>query len=282
MPSAILSPLPMKDYLEIFKSLDPPFQGDFEDSLLGPEFDRELDTVRRMWTECGYKPGVGACLTFFLLRDFLVMHEDAAPPRFASFRSMADSFHRTDLFIREVTDSGREPTGGISSPRVRGLLHGIMRRHERVAIPIWMMVHFGFSLTENVEKQCPALEEEDKRLHLSYMAKTFRIMGIPFTEDRASLERFSRAIEREHVGLSPNAERHVLNILVLGEMVGVSSGFDRLNPILPDPTRALFKEIYPRVRPRLPKRFAARYLGPLLMKRAVGPVRKPSRAPAAA
>ena len=62
------------------------------------------------WTpsDSGHRPGIGAYLNFFLLRDFIVTHDTAHPPRFKSFRSMADSFYQTDLFIREVTDSGRK------------------------------------------------------------------------------------------------------------------------------------------------------------------------------
>ena len=89
----------MADYLELFQRFDPPYQR-FENSMLGAGFAAELDTVSRMWFACGYRPGIGAYLNFFLLRDFIVTHDTAHPPRFHSFRSMADSFYRTDLFIR--------------------------------------------------------------------------------------------------------------------------------------------------------------------------------------
>lgn len=83
----------------------------FDDSILGPEFPGELDLVSRLWFRCGYRPGIGAYLNVFLLRDFITTHDTNYPPRFETFKSMATSFYRTDLFIRDVTDSGREATG---------------------------------------------------------------------------------------------------------------------------------------------------------------------------
>src|SRR5262249_18388619 len=145
-------------------------------------------------------------LNFFLLRDFIVTHDTAYPPRFQSFRSMAGSFYQTDLFIRDVTDSGRVATGGISAAPVRRTLQAIMQRHQRLAIPAWMMTYFGFSLLENVEKQCAPLSADEQRLHLAYMSKAYRLMGIAFGERRPLLEAFSRRVEAAHTGASPNLE----------------------------------------------------------------------------
>jgi hypothetical protein len=263
----------MSDYLEIYRQFDAPFEA-FENSMLGAEFGEELATVSRLWFGCGYRPGIAAYLNFFLLRDFILTHDTAFPPRFASFRSMADSFYQTDLFIRDVTDSGARPTGGISSRAVRSLLAGIMKRHQKISIPAWMMTYFGFSLMENVEKQCAPLTDEEKRLHLAYMAKTYRIMGVPFSRRRDLLETFSRAVEEEQAGLSPNLEKHARNILLLGEMVGVSSSYPAISAMLPERPRAVFSGIYAKVRPNAVRRQGARLLGRLLMKRAVGEPRK--------
>lgn len=263
----------MTDYLEIFRQFDQPYER-FDNSMLGPGFGAELDTVSRFWFACGYRPGIGAYLNFFLLRDFIVKHDTAFPPRFESFRSMADSFYQTDLFIRDVTDSGRKPTGGISSARTRGILKSIMKRHERLSIPIWMMTHFGFSLLENVEKQCGAVTDMEKQRHLAYMSKAYRLMGVPFSEDRAAMEHFARTVEQEHAALSPNVEKHARNILFLGEMVGVSSRYEVISAMLPEATREVFREIYQRVHPSSPRRLWARLLGRLLMKQAVGAPRK--------
>ncbi len=124
----------MSNYLEIYARFDPPYEA-FDHGQLGPRFAEELKTVSRLWFACGYGQGIGSYLNFFLLREFIVTHDTAYPPRFHSFRSMAESFYHTDLFIRQVTDSGRVPTGGISSQAVRATLKSMMERHRRIAIP---------------------------------------------------------------------------------------------------------------------------------------------------
>jgi len=187
---------------------------------------------------------------------------------------MADSFYQTDLFIRAVTDSGLKATGGISSREVRDLLFQIMARHQNVSIPIWMMTYFGFSLLENVEKQCPGFTEKEKQWHLQYMAKTYRIMGMPFSSDRAAMEAFARAVETAHAGPSPHLEKHARNILILGEMVGAPSAYEAISSFLPEKTRQIFQPIYSRVRPSFLKRTGARIMGKILMKQAVGAPRK--------
>lgn len=263
----------MKDYLALYDQFDAPYEK-FERSMLGSEFPQELELVSRLWFTCGYRQGIAAYLNFFLLSDFIVTHDTAFPPRFQSFRSMADSFYQTDLFIRDVTDSGLKPTGGISSNHVRVLVAQIMQRHKKISIPLWMMTYFGFSLLENVEKQCAPLSQEEKRLHLAYMAKTYRIMGMPFSEQREKMERFARLVEAAHTDRSQNLEKHAHNILVLGEMVGVSSAYDQISVMLPEKPRAIFQEIYPRVRPKFVRKYGARIAGKILMKQAVGKPRK--------
>ncbi len=131
--------------------MDPPYR-DFQRSDLGHDFAEQLKLVSRLWFACGYRPGIAAYLNFFLLEAFIVKHDSAFPPRFATFKSMADSFYRTDLFIRDVTDSGVHPTGGISSEMVRKTLKDLMARHQAIEIPGWMMTHFGLSLLESVER----------------------------------------------------------------------------------------------------------------------------------
>jgi hypothetical protein len=263
----------MTAYLEIYRQFDPPYPA-FDNSMLGPEFPAELDLVSRLWFRCGYRPGISAYLNFFLLRDFITTHDTNYPPRFESFRSMAASFYQTDLFIRAVTDSGAQPTGGISSPRVREMLTQIQERHRRVGIPLWMMTYFGFSLLENVEQHCAPLTDEERRLHLAYMSKTYRIMGVPFSEKRELMEKFSRLVEEEQAAVTENLPKHSRHILRLGEMVGVSSRADAILPMLPPRTRALFEPLYPKVAPGLPRRLWSRLLGRLLMPRAVGQPRK--------
>jgi hypothetical protein len=263
----------MSAALELAGQFDPPYER-FDSSMLGPEFPAELDLVSRLWFRCGYRPGIGAYLNFFLLRDFITTHDTNYPTRFRTFRSMAQSFYQTDLFIRDVTDSGAKPTGGLSSAAVRQTLAQIQQRHQRVRIPLWMQTYFGFSLLENVEKQCAPLTDDEKRRHLAYMSKTYRIMGFPFSEKRDLMERFSRQVEEEQAAVTENVPRHAIHILRLGEMIGVPSGPDSILPMLPPRTRAEFEPLYPKVRPGPLRRVWSRFLGKLLMPKAVGEPRK--------
>ena len=259
----------MSDYLEIYQRFDPPFAA-FDRSLLGPEFAQELTVVSTMWFACGYRPGIASYLNFFLLRDFITTHDTAYPPRFRSFQSMAKSFYQTDLFVRDVTDSGKHPTGGISGRKIREELQRIMARHQRIRIPSWMMTYFGFSLLEMVEKQCAPLTDEQRRRHLAYMAKAYRIMGLAFSQRRDLMEDFARRIEAAHAGVAPQVERHARNILLLGEMAGVSSKYDAIMAMLPERTRAAFEPVYARVAPNALRRLGARIAGRVLLPQAIG------------
>ncbi len=261
--------MPVKSFMTNFEAFEKPY-AHFENSMLGNEFVNELQTVSRLWFQCGYRPGIAAYLNFFLLTDFITTHDRAHPPRFMTFRSMADSFYKTDLFIRDLSDSGKEPTGGISSRKVRGMLQGMMKRHQRVSIPDWMMTYFGFSLLENVEKQCLPLSKQEKRWHLAYMSKAYRIMGFPFSENRELLERFARDVEEGHAGVAAKVLQHTRHILCIGEMIGVSSRWEDLSPMLPEKTRLVFQEIYEEVKPGPFKVLACRVAGKLFMKRAAG------------
>jgi len=202
--------------LELYRSFDPPYEK-FERSLLGPQFAAELDLVSRLWFRCGYRPGIGAYLNFFLLRDFITTHDTNFPPRFKSL------------------------TGGISSAKVRDMLHAIQERHVKVRIPPWMQTYFGWSLLENVEKQCAPLRDE-----------------------RASMERFARAIEAEQAALGASVAKHARHILRIGEMIGVPSGANSILAMLPQRTRAVFEPLYPKVRPGTLRALWCRVLGRLL------------------
>jgi hypothetical protein len=263
----------MTGYLQLYESFQPPYER-FDNTMLGAEFPAELDLVSRLWFRCGYRPGIAAYLNFFLLREFITTHDERFPPRFRSLGSMAKSFYQTDLFIREVTDSGSRPSGGISSARVRSQLQGIQRRHAKIGIPPWMQAYFGFSLLENVEKQCAPLMPEERRLHLAYMAKTYRIMGFRFSESRADLERFAREIEAEQAALTERVPAHSRHILRIGEMIGVSSSAQSVLPMLPPATRGVFEPLYPQVRPGPLRRWWSRILGRILLPKAVGEPRR--------
>lgn len=258
----------MASYLTLHAQMAPALES-FDRAALGPDLGAELDTVRRLWLQCGYRPGIGAYLNFFLLRDFITLHDEVFPARFASFRPMARSFYATDLFIRAVTDSGREPSGGLEAPSVRAQLAAIMRRHTTLSIPAWMMTYFGYSLLQNVEKQCSPPPAERRR-HLAYMTKVYRVMGMPFAEQRELMDEFAREVESAQAGATPQLEKHARDILVLGEMVGVSSKPASILPMLSDAARAVFAPILPRVQPGPLRRLSARGAGRLLMPRAAG------------
>lgn len=258
----------------LLSRMEPPFAGDPGDAALGPGFARELAVTARLWFRSGYAQGIGAYLNFFLLSEFIETHDRAYPPRFANMRSMARSFYQTDLFVRRVTDSGVEPSGGISNPAVRRSLRAIMHRHARLSIPPWMMTYFGFQLLEAVEHECAPVADQERRLHLAYMAKAFRIMGIPFSADRELMEEYARCVEARHAGRSADLERHARNILMIGEMLGVSSDADRITAMLPDATRVVYAPIHARVRPGPVRRRILRAAGRLLMKRALGEPRE--------
>ena len=246
--------------------------------MLGPEFPRELDLVSRLWFRCGYRPGIGVTLNFLLLGDFLALHQLKYSSRFPSLRAMVDAFRRIDLFVRAVTDSGALPSGGISSPRVRSILETIRNRHARSGIPGWMLTYFGFSVVEMVERQC-VLSAEEKHLHLAYIGKALRIMGVPFTQNRGDLERFARQVEERHAAVVADAPKLLRNVLCIAEMAGESSGPESILDMLPPAVRAVLEPMYPDVRPSLSARIACRLLGRFLLPRAVGVSRaaKPAR-----
>lgn len=237
--------------------------------MLGPEFPRELDLVSRLWFRCGYRPGIAVTLNFLLLGDFLALHQLKYASRFPSLRAMMDAFRRIDLFVRAVTDSGSQPSGGISSPGVRTILAAIRNRHARSGIPGWMLTYFGFSVVEMVERQS-VLSAEEKRLHLAYIGKAFRIMGVPFTQNRDDLERFARQVEERHAGVVGDAPKLLRHVLYIAEMAGESSGPESILNMLPPAIRAVFEPLFPDVRPALSGRIACRLLGRFLLPRAVG------------
>ncbi|HUR38089.1 MAG TPA: hypothetical protein VM222_01295 [Planctomycetota bacterium] len=119
---------------EVYPRFHPPFTS-FDRRHLGTECSAELDRVSRLWFRCGYRPGIDASLNFFLLRDFITTPDTAYPPRFKTFKAMDTPFYKTDLFIRDVTDSGAKPTGGISNPNVREMLHHLQQRRQNGMIP---------------------------------------------------------------------------------------------------------------------------------------------------
>src|SRR5690606_28065822 len=122
-------------------------------------------------------------------------------------------------------------------------------RHRRLGIPLWMMSWFGWTLFEAVEAQCAPMSAEQQRLHLGYMARTYRLMGVPFAADRERMTAFARAVERAHAGISPQIEQRARDILCIGEAIGVSSRPAYLLPLLPEAVRPTLAGVANRVRP---------------------------------
>lgn len=253
----------------LFARMDPGWQEDSEVDL-GAAYDFELAITSKLWIQSGYQQGIVAYLNFFLLKDFIELHDIASPSRFESFRSMADSFYQTDLFVRDVTDSGVHPGDGIRDPKVRALLRGIMQRHQRVSIPPWMMTYFGFQLLEAVEQEAPEFRADERAAHLVYMCRAYRIMGIPFSADRGLMQEFARAVEKRFAGTSENLAKYARNILLLGEMVGVSSSPETITARLPAATRRIYAPLHRTYRPGILWRGASRLAGRLLVKKAIG------------
>jgi len=253
---------------DLLAQMQPPLEADPGDDAWDEAFATQLRATADLWFRAGYGGGITAYLNFFLLADFIDLHDRADRARFASMRSMGESFYRTDLFVRRVTDSGAEPTGGISNPSVRKALRSIMQRHARLAIPPWMMTYFGYQLLEAVEQECSPVGDDQAALHLSYMTTTYRIMGIAFSDDRPLMRAYARAVETRHAAPSPALDRHARNILRIGEMVGVRSA--RIPAKLPEATRAVYAPVHRTVCPGPLRRALLRAAGRLLMRRAIG------------
>lgn len=247
----------MNGHEELYGRLQPPFS-EWDPALLGSEFIAERAATRRIWRAAGYRHGIAAYLNFFLLREVILTHDAARPSRFFSLYAMAHASYKTFQFMQEMTHSGFKASGGIASETVRAWIGRVDEQHRQLEVPGWVMTYIGFNLLEMAEKEAGASEAREKQLHLTYMSKAYRLMGIAFSDDRDLMERFSRQVEEQHAGDSPNLRRHLKHFLLLGEVVGVSSAYEKIAPLLPDKTRKVFQNIYPEVRPGFLPRCAAR------------------------
>lgn len=262
------------DHERLFDEMDPPWATPPED-VLRDGFPQELELVSRVWFETGRRPTLAAHLNLTLLCELALTHDRELPQRFQSLRSLRRSFVETDRFLRDVTDSGRKATGGISSDDVRTRLAFVADRIRRSRIPRWMPTYFAFSLVECVERAAPGLGPEEKQLHLGYLSKAFRLMGLSFSNRREQMEEFARQAEGAHTGRSPFVERHVRDLLLLAEMLGLPADFNALATLLPDDSRRLFREIWPQACPDPWQRQLARASGRFFASPAAG---KPRRA----
>ncbi|HKJ89289.1 MAG TPA: hypothetical protein VKA48_12375, partial [Gammaproteobacteria bacterium] len=110
-----------EDLAALFARLDPPL-GPGETPRPDPG---DLEAARYLWRAGSYRCGITAYLVFFLLGDFLAHARRMRPRRFGSLAPFARSFDYTDRFIKQVTDSGRKPSGGLANLRVAELLRRI-------------------------------------------------------------------------------------------------------------------------------------------------------------
>jgi hypothetical protein len=248
------------EHEKLFEELDPPWDAAPEEELRH-EFPQQLELVSRLWFETGLRPGIAAHLNLALLCELSLTHDREFPRRFQSLRSLRRSFLATDRLLRDVTDSGKKPTGGISAPRVQSSLAFVSDRLRKASIPRWMPTYVAWSLVQCVERAATELVAEEKRLHLGYMSKAFRLMGLRFTDRRDQIAEFGHHVEGAHTGRSPFVARHARNLLLLAEMLGLSTEYHELAPLLPEAPRALFREIYPEVRPEGWQRHLARASG---------------------
>jgi hypothetical protein len=254
-------PSPLPEALQaLYARLNPPLAR--EDA--GPVDPREREAARYLWRAGSYRCGITAYLTFFLLGDFLAHARQARPRRFDALLPFARSFDFTDRFIKQVTDSGRRPSGGLDSPSVIDLLRRIQAAHDRIRVPHWMMVHFGFTLMEQLERDLDVQDPDLLRHHLGYMARAYRTMGLPFSTDRALMETLCRGIEHRFARWEPAAGPCGRRLLFLGQLVGVAPQERELAPLLPEPVRPLFRAHYAEMRPGALTRAAGGLLGTAL------------------
>jgi len=265
--------MPSSSHESLFAELDPPYDTPSEDDLRDG-FPQELELVSRLWFATGHRPTVAAFLNLELLCELSLTRDRTFPRRFQSFRSLRRSFLEADRLLRDVTDSGKKATGGISSDDVRTRLAFVADRLRRTPIEGWMPTYFAFSLVECVERAAPEVTAEERRLHLAYLAKAFRLMGVSFSNRRETMQQFARQVEAAYTGRSPALERHARNVLLLGEALGVPAEFRELAPLLAEGPRRLFREIYPEVRPDPWQRHLARASGRFLVSPAASEPRR--------
>jgi hypothetical protein len=257
--TALDSGLP-PEVAELYRQLEPPYAGGE-----APEIEvRDREAAAYLWQAGGYRCGISAYLVFFLLGDFVAHARRMRPRRFGSAWAFARSFDYTDRFIKQVTDSGRPRSGGLANPEVVRMLRRIQAAHDRIRVPHWMMVHFGFTLLEQLERD---LDESDPLLrhhHLRYMAAVYRTMGLPFAADRERLVALCRGIECARVRWERCAGPYGRRLLFLGQLVGVPADPEQLAPLLPETVRPLFEGYSQTMRPGPGTRLAGGVLGGLL------------------
>lgn len=244
---------------ELYSYCLPPY----EHVEFGASYAHELRAAQYVWKKGSYRSGVTVHILFFLLGDLVERGANARPERFGNIFNFAKSFDFTDVFIKRVTASGRGKAkgGGLKDPEVRGLLKGIQKAHDEIDIPHWMMTYFGFALMEQVEDDIGDLPEDLKQYHLQYMCRAYRIMGIPFSDDRELLVDFCRGVERNYFRYTPIGRDYTRKLIFLGLIVGAPYRRRALAETLPSTVRGFFLERYDELRPRFTWAIVGKLLG---------------------
>jgi len=259
--SAVPAAVPYQNELDaLYARLDPPTDQPFNPS---GEFDKEFLAARYIWKKGSYRCGITAYIIFFLMSPGFVQRAAVSKPaRFGQLISFAKSFDFTDVFIKQVTASGRGGTYGRGLPdeKIRKLLRAIQKAHDVLDIPHIEMVHFGYRLMQQLENDIGDLPDAVKQYHLQYMSRVYRTMGIPFSSNRQLLENLCGVIEEQFTRFTPIAGQYGKRLLFLGLTVGVSCDKSNLSELLPPTIKPVFELHYQDFQPS----FALRILGRIL------------------
>lgn len=250
----------------LFQQLDPPLLSFSADD----NYEKELMVTRYIWKTGSYYCGITAHIIFFLLSPgFVERAAKVKPQRFGQLIKFALSFDFTDIFIKQVTASGRGRASGMGlhDASVQRMLRGIQKAHDKLDIPHVEMVHFGYRLLQQLESDIGDLSETAKQHHLCYMSKVYRTMGIPFSNNRALLEDFCRLIEKGHARYTAIAGEYTQRLLFLGLTVGVSCNKEKLSALLPEYIKPVFDANYAQMRPSLAWQALGNVLNVLLYPR---------------
>ena len=242
------TPLATSRINSLFSQLSPPIEN--------PEFDGvyqdELQTTQYIWKIGSYRCGITVHIIFFFMAPgFVEKAKNVRPQRFGNLIKFANSFDFTDIFIKQVTASGRGKARGIGlqDPNIQRMLKNIQQMHDRHNISHIDMVHFGYRLMQQLESDIGHLTEEQKQLHLQYMSRVYRTMGIPFSADRELLETLCEAIEEKHATFTDVTAEYCQRLLFLGLTVGVPCDKQSLAKSLPQHIRPLFETHYDQLKP---------------------------------
>lgn len=256
------------DKLEnLYLSMQPPL----DELGVDENYAEQLAATQYIWQKGGYRCGITAHIIFFLMSPgFVTKSAEVRPNRFGKMLNFGKSFDFADTFIKKVTASGhgQQYELGIADENVQKFLKSIQRAHDELDIDHREMVHFGYRLMQQLEDDIGDLTPSHKQLHLQYFNKAYRIMGIPFSDDRQLLEEFCLELEKRYAnfnqGLSPP---YCQKLLFIGLTVGVPCDRESLARLLPAYTKPIFEKHYTELKPGIAWLLLGRFLNILLYPR---------------